>query len=174
MKLFALLLGVTALAAAAPPPAAAQPVVGIVVEAGTGLPVSGAMVVLFDDDGAQVDRMLTNAAGRFTLDPPLPGPHYITVERIGYRNMTTPRFDPASSRELMTIEVPVEAILLRRLDVTAGRRCEMRPEEGRATAQVWERGPQGPGGPRRGHARRGSIATRCSASNAGWTATRRT
>ena len=138
MKLFALLLGVTALASAAPPPAAAQPVVGIVVEAGTGLPVSGAMVVLFDDDGARVDRMLTNAAGRFTLDPPLPGPHYITVERIGYRNMTTPRFDPASSRELMTIEVPVEAILLRRLDVTAGRRCEMRPEEGRATAQVWE------------------------------------
>ncbi len=128
----------TAAASVVPNPVAAQPIVGIVVEEGAGLPISGAMVVLFDGGGDRVDRMLTNAAGRFILEPRLDGPHYISVERIGYRNLTTPRFDPASSRDLMTIEVPVEAILLRRLDVTAGRRCEVRPEEGRATAQVWE------------------------------------
>lgn len=133
-----LLLGAAAVAPVAPNTATAQPIVGIVVEEGNRLPVSGAMVVLFDDGGNRVDRMLTNAAGRFALEPRLPGPHYITVERIGYANLTTPRFDPASSPDLMTIEVPVEAILLRRLDVTAGRRCEVRPEEGRATAQVWE------------------------------------
>lgn len=137
-RVIVLLLGVTALAPVAPDTATAQPIVGIVVEEGNGLPIAGAMIVLLDDDGNRVDRMLTNAAGRFTLEPRLPGPHYITVERIGYANLTTPRFDPASSRDLMTIEVPVEAILLRRLDVTAGRRCEVRPEEGRATAQVWE------------------------------------
>ncbi len=131
--------GLAALAAVcAPLPAAAQTLSGVVVEAGSGLPVPGAMVMLFDDGGNRIDRMLSDAAGRFDLEARLPGPHYVTVERIGYANLTTPRFDPALRQTPMTIEVPVEPIQLSGLDVSSGRRCEVRPEEGRATAQVWE------------------------------------
>ncbi len=113
-------------------------VTGVVVERGTGLPVPGAMVLLFDDDGQRVDRFLTNAAGRFMLDVAEPGPHVITVERIGYANLTTDRFEPGPDDPVMVIDVPIEPVSLRGLAVEAGRRCEVRPEEGRATARVWE------------------------------------
>lgn len=129
---------VVALAAVMPLRAAAQPVTGIVVERGNGLPVSGAMVMLFDDAGDRVDRFLTNAAGQFRLEARLPGPHYITIERIGYANLTTDRFQPRPHDAPMTIEVPVEPVVLVGLDVEAGQRCEVRPEEGRATARVWD------------------------------------
>ena len=117
---------------------AAQPVVGEVVEEGTGMPVPGAMVILFDGTGTRVDRVLSNAAGKFIVRAEAPGPHYITVERIGYANWTTDRFEPEAGGDLLTIAVPVEAIPLDGLDVSGGRRCEVRPEEGRATARVWE------------------------------------
>ena len=133
-----LLFLVGLLAAVAPSPATAQPVVGIVVEEGTGLPVAGAMVMLFEDGGARIDRMLTDAAGRFSLQARRPGPHYVTVERIGYTDRISDRFAPAPGQDLMVIQVPVEPVQLRRLAVAAGPRCEVRPEEGRVTAQVWE------------------------------------
>ena len=125
------------LAALLPLRAAAQPVIGAVVEEGTDTPVAGAMVILFDSAGTQVDRVLSNATGKFLLQASDPGSHYITVERIGYANWTTGFFEPGTG-ELMTIQVPVEAIPLEGLDVSSGRQCEVRPEEGRATARVWE------------------------------------
>ncbi len=133
---FRLLL--TLLIGLAPLRAAAQPVVGVVVEEGTGVPVSGAMVILFDESGDQVDRMLTNAAGQFALEARTPGTHYVTVERIGYANVTTARFTAGSDEVVLAIDAPIEPVALIGLDVEAGRRCEVRPEEGRVTARVWE------------------------------------
>ena len=138
----AILIGVACPAMAAPPaqlPDTAQRVVtGVVIERGTRLPVPGAMVLLFDDAGERVDRFLTNAAGRFMLDVAGPGPHFITVERIGYASLTTDRFEPGPDDPPMVIDVPVEPVSLRGLAVEAGPRCEVRPEEGRATARVWD------------------------------------
>lgn len=116
----------------------AQPIVGVVAEVGTGAPVPGAMVILFDSAGARVERKLTNGIGRFFVQARDPGPHYIAVERIGYASWTTDRFEPDDLDGLLTIQVPVEAVALEGLDVRAGRRCEVRPEEGKATARVWE------------------------------------
>lgn len=116
----------------------AQPVAGAVVEAGTGTPVPGAMVLLFDSTGTRVARTLTNAIGKFLFLASGPGLHYITVERIGYADWTTDPFVPGELDDLLTIRVPVRAIALEGLDVSAGRRCEVRPEEGKATARVWE------------------------------------
>ena len=118
--------------------AEAQPVLGIVVEEGTGRPVMGAMVMLFDEGGDRVDRMLTNVAGRFALDARAPGPHYLTVERIGYATLTTDRFAAGPDDLYLTIDVPIEPVALTGLDVESGRRCEVRPEEGRVTARVWD------------------------------------
>ena len=117
---------------------AAQPVVGVVVEEATGAPLPGAMVMLFDSTGRRVSRALTNAAGRFLVRARDSGPHQITVERIGYADWTTGPFEPGSGDDLLTIRVPVKAIRLDGLDVKGGRRCEVRPDEGKATARVWE------------------------------------
>ena len=135
MRIARLILLVTALA---PLRAAAQPVIGVVVEEGTSTPIAGAMVILFDSTGTQVARVLSNAAGRFLVRAREPGPHYITVDRIGYASWTTDAFEPEFGGQLLTIQVPVEAIPLEGLDVSSGRRCEVRPEEGQATARVWE------------------------------------
>ena len=124
--------------ALAPLRGAAQPIVGIVVEEGTGAPIHGAMVILFDSTGAPVASTLSNAAGRFLVRVQRPGLHYITVERVGYADWTTDRFEPQPGSEPLTIRVPVQAVRLQGLDVSAGRRCEVRPEEGKATARVWE------------------------------------
>ena len=121
----------------APPRAAAQPVLGVVVEEGRGAPVAAAMVLLFDDDGNRVDRMLSNAAGRFLLEARGRGPHYIVVDRIGYASVTTDRFTPAEGAEPMRIEVPIDPIRLRGLVISGGG-CRVRPEEGEAAARVWE------------------------------------
>jgi len=117
---------------------AAQPVVGVVVEEATGAPLPGAMVILFDSTGTRVSRVLTNAAGRFLVRARYSGPHHITVERIGYADWTTDPFEPGAGDDLLTIRVPVKAIRLEGLEVSGGRRCEVRPEEGKATARVWE------------------------------------
>ena len=135
MRIARLLLLLTALV---PLRTAAQPVIGVVVEEGTGTPVPGAMVILYDSTSTPVARVLSNAAGRFLVHAADPGPHYITVERIGYANWTTDPFEPEPDAKLLTIEVPVLAIPLEGLDVSGGRRCEVRPEEGQATARVWE------------------------------------
>lgn len=116
----------------------AQPVAGAVVEAGTGAPVPGAMVILFDSAGTRVARKLTNGIGRFLFQATGPGLHYITVQRIGYADWTTDLFAPEELDDILTIRVSVQAIPLEGLDVSAGRRCEVRPEEGKATARVWE------------------------------------
>ncbi len=126
------LLGVTPLGGDA------QPVAGIVSERESGIPVVGAMVILFDDQGNRVDRFLTDAAGRFVLRARDVGEHYVTVERIGYAGISTDRFEPGSNAELVRIEVPVEPVALSTLTVTAAPRCEIRPEEGQVTARVWE------------------------------------
>ena len=135
MRVTCLLLIVTAFV---PLCGVAQPVAGIVLEKGARTPVPGAMVLLFDSAGTRVDRTLTNAAGRFVVNAPAPGLHQITVERIGYADWSTDPFRPEAVRSLLTVEMPFEAITLKGLDVSGGRRCEARPEEGGATALVWE------------------------------------
>ena len=118
--------------------AAAQPVPGVVVEEGTGVPVTGAMVLLFDEEGTRVDQALTDALGRFMLETGRPGPHTITVERIGYASFTSDPFTPVAGAEEMRIEVPFEPIRLQGIVVSAERGCRVRPEEGAAAGRVWE------------------------------------
>ena len=56
---------------------AAQTVRGVVAEDGAGTPLAGAMVVLFDVEGDAVDRVLTDAAGRFLTQADRPGRYYV-------------------------------------------------------------------------------------------------
>jgi len=116
----------------------AQSVGGVVTDSGPGSPLAGAMVVLFEDGGKPVDRSLTDAAGKFTTDAKHPGLYYMRVDRIGYASLTTDVFEVPVTGTYREISVPIQPIQLRGLDVSGSRRCEVRPEDGRVTAQVWE------------------------------------
>ena len=118
--------------------AAAQTVRGVVAEDGTGTRLAGAMVVLFDFDGEAVDRVLSDAGGGFTMRADHPGRYHVRVDRIGYASLTTDPFDVPVRGTFRRIDVPIRPIRVRGLDVSGSRRCEVRPEEGRVTARVWE------------------------------------
>ena len=118
--------------------AAAQTVRGVVAEDGTGTRLAGAMVVLFDFDGEAVDRVLSDAGGGFTMRADHPGRYHVRVDRIGYASLTTDPFDVPVRGTFRRIAVPIRPIRIRGLDVSGSRRCEVRPEEGRVTARVWE------------------------------------
>jgi len=117
--------------------AAAQVVRGVVTEEGIGTRLAGAMVILMDVDGTPVDRVLTDASGQFIADVDHPGRYQIRIDRIGYASLTTSPFDVPVSGTFQSIDVPIEPVRLRGLDVEGSRRCEVRPEEGRVTARVW-------------------------------------
>ena len=125
--------------ALAPSESVAQVVVGgEVLEAETLAPLAGAMVTLSEAGGEPVDRVLTNATGRFVTEAAHPGHYEIRVDRIGYASLSTEPFEVGVAGTFRTVEVPIQPIELAGLDVEGVRRCELRPEEGRVTALVWE------------------------------------
>jgi len=121
-----------------PLPAAGQIVRGQVVEESTNHPVEGAMVLLLELDQRTVHRVLTDASGGFILDADRPGPHFIRVDRIGYESLTTERFDVPVEGTFRQVTVPIQPVELAGIAVEGTRRCEVRGEQGEATARVWE------------------------------------
>lgn len=115
-----------------------QTVSGTVLEEGSDFPVDGAMVLLFDAEGALVRRVLTDGAGRFAVDAGAPGRYSLRVDRIGYESVSIGSFDVGPDGARQTVRVPIHVIRLEGLDVQGSRRCEVRPEEGRATALLWQ------------------------------------
>ena len=130
---------VPALVLLSAPLGAQQQVRGLVTEDGTGAPIEGAMILLIDLDGNRVDGVLSASDSRFRIPVPDPGRYVLRVERIGYASMDTDPLEvPAGKSVEQRIVSRVRPIQLARLDVRAGRRCEVRPAEGLATATVWE------------------------------------
>lgn len=119
-------------------PARAQVVRGEVVEDRTSAPVQGAMVVLLDVDGRTIGRVLTDAGGRFIMRTDRPGLHMLRVERIGYGTVDSDSFDVPVGGTLQRIGLPVRAVGLEGLTVAVERRCELRGQQGAATARVWD------------------------------------
>lgn len=115
----------------------AQTVWGIVIDDGTGVPLEGAMMILFDRALQEVDRSLSDATGRYTLKADSAGAHVIRVDRIGYASLSTGTLDVPEQGLFRRIEVPLRPIQLEGLAVQGGQRCEVRAEEGAHTARVW-------------------------------------
>ncbi|HYW13441.1 MAG TPA: carboxypeptidase-like regulatory domain-containing protein, partial [Longimicrobium sp.] len=65
-------------------PAAAQTVAGRVVEAETGQPVPGALVVLATPAGERQAVALADAQGRYTLRARAAGDYTVRAERVGF------------------------------------------------------------------------------------------
>jgi len=104
--------------------------------------VVGAMVALFDDRDREHDRALTRGDGSYVVTAPGAGEFRIRIERIGYAT-TVSRLVRLAAADTVTLDLaaPQEAISLEGIEVRAtadDRQCTLRPEEGRAVAQVWE------------------------------------
>lgn len=118
--------------------AGAQAIAGRVLGKVDGAPVVGAIVTLLDSAGRAMMTKLAEDGGSFDFAPPLAGPYAIRVERVGFRSTTTA---PFLVRQGEKVEVPItivsEGVSLRAVKVSADRRCVVRPQEGLATAELW-------------------------------------
>jgi hypothetical protein len=136
------LLFLTLLAlSAVPRPAGAQQgegVLGSVTAGDTQKPIEGAMVLLLDEAGRRVNGVLSATNGWFRVAAPGPGRYRLRVERIGYLSTDTDLFDVAAGATVeRRVVASVRPVQLAQIDVAGGRRCEVRPAEGIATATVW-------------------------------------
>ncbi len=118
---------------------AGQEVRGKVVQRADGRPIPGALVELRDGADSTVTRTMTGREGNYVLSAPGAGTYRLRVERIGYRRWTSEPLELAAGQSRsVRAEVPVEAVRLSDLDVSASRRCRTGPGESRRTARVWE------------------------------------
>ena len=128
------------LQAAVAPSMQGQVIRGRLVDAADNAAIAGAMMTLMDRDGRAVERILTHSAtGMFELRAPEPGEYRVRAERIGY-GTTSSAFFSISAGDTLTVQIsaPVEALSLEGIRAAVGPRCQVRPEEGLAVAQVWE------------------------------------
>lgn len=134
---------ILAIAALLPSPSAAQTVVGMVVEAETGHPVVGAMVVLVDEDGEEHGQGLTNQEGRYTVEAPSSGRYAVRARRIGRRTVTSGFLELEDGARLeRTLESPAEVLGLEGLTAEGEDQCRLHPAEGEEMARLWEEARQ--------------------------------
>lgn len=118
---------------------AAQEVRGKVVERGSADPITGALVELLSATDSTVDRTVTGPAGNYALSARGAGTYRLRVERIGYEQWTSDALELEAGATLsLRADVPVQAIRLSDLDVSASRRCRTGPSESRRTARIWD------------------------------------
>jgi hypothetical protein len=119
--------------------ASGQAIRGTVSEEGTLQPVAGAFVALLDASGARVAGGLSRDDGAFLVSVPEPGSYRLRAERIGFRSTESVQVEVAAG-EIVSLDIvaPAQAIVIRGVDVEGGRRCDLRPDQGRETLALWE------------------------------------
>ncbi len=119
-------------------PAQAQVLRGQVMDTVTGQPVGAGFVVLLDENGAEVLRLLSGPNGRFSLRAPRPGRYRLRSERIGYRVSESAFFEAASGQTL-TYELRTSPLPIRLTDIEARseRTCRIEPEVGQDAFILW-------------------------------------
>lgn len=116
----------------------AQTIAGRVVGKSDGAPVVGAIVTLLDSVGRPMTTKLAEDGGSFDFPAPSAGSYAIRVERVGFGATTTPSFLVRQGEKIdIPIAIASEGVSLKAVKVSADRRCVVRPQEGFATAQLW-------------------------------------
>lgn len=117
----------------------AQTVMARVLDQETGGPVVGALVHLVDGAGTRVGNQLTDRLGRAMFADVSDGAYRVRVEMIGHETTSSQRFEVSTGSPVqLEVLIPSSAIALEGIEVSAGERCQVRPEEGLATARVWD------------------------------------
>lgn len=118
----------------------AQTVVGVIRDAATREPITGAMVRLMDGEAWTGALFLTAADGRYQLRAPAPGSYLVAVERIGFASaISGPVELGAGVGTTFDLEIASRAVQLEGLDVSAGRRrCTLRGDGAGSTQALWD------------------------------------
>lgn len=117
----------------------AQAVRGRLLDASSAEPVSGALIVLLDTDGAEVASTVTSARGTYHLRAPGAGVFRLRSERIGFQNSLSGEVTLlAGQTATEELTASSSAIVLPVLSVESESECRVRPEEGEATYVLWE------------------------------------
>lgn len=118
---------------------AGQAVRGVVVNRTSDVPVAGAFVLLEDSAGTEQRRVMTDAVGRFVVVGPVAATYRLRTMIIGYQSWESGRFhlDRGETVE-RRIEIELVPVVLPVLTVEADRTCRSRPEDGAATAALWQ------------------------------------
>lgn len=120
-------------------PVCAQTVDGLLVAKGRGIALAGAFIIASDSNGTDVQRVLTDSAGGFTLSLPGAGRYRLRTAMIGWESWTTPPLNlRAGERLRYRMEVPLHAVALRGIVIEADRRCRTNPDTGLAVTRVWQ------------------------------------
>jgi hypothetical protein len=121
-----------------PADASAQVVRGRVIDADADQPLPGALVLLLAGQ-ERIASYVSPASGGFILDARAPGTYTIRAELIGFESSVAGPFALVIGDTLvMELRVATKAITLPAITAEATRRCVRRPEEGAATAALWE------------------------------------
>ncbi len=108
-----------------PGAAVAQTLTGRVTEDGSDRPVGGALLALVDRDGDRKADVLSDADGRFRLDPPEAGEYVLETTRIGYRTARSPLLAlGVEGTASVSVELTPEPLGLAGLEVTVEREAE--------------------------------------------------
>ena len=127
------------LAVVLPRPAHPQTVRGELLEAGTVVPVEGALALLLDEEGKEKGGDFTDELGRFVIQAPGPGRFTLRVERIGLETVLREEIDLAQGQTLhLRLETALKPILLEGFQVEGSRQCVIRPGEGLVLAELWD------------------------------------
>ncbi|HEV2749214.1 MAG TPA: carboxypeptidase-like regulatory domain-containing protein [Gemmatimonadales bacterium] len=117
----------------------AQTVRGDLAGATSGHSIAGGLVLLADTGGRELSRTVADEIGRFELHATAAGSYRLRALRIGYHSWTSPPFELASTETrayyIAMPEIPIE---LAALTVEGKSSCHVRPEEGAATAALWD------------------------------------
>ncbi len=134
-----LFIPVVAAISLCPATVVAQTIRGTVIEEGTAVPVNAAIVMLLDSGSRRIRAAFTDDAGMFTLKAPVPGVYRVLIERIGMRSLLSPavslRTGDVREEEFAVAAAPATLNAVR---VTGRPSCDVRPQEGRQSAVLWD------------------------------------
>jgi hypothetical protein len=101
-------------------PASAQRVEGLVRDAGRGVPVAGARLLLVNDASEAIDSTVADRAGRYRLSAPSAGSYAIHFQLDGWAGMLSERFSLEAGRTLpfdFDIELVAHSALVQMRDI---------------------------------------------------------
>src|SRR5688500_11373017 len=112
----------------------AQPVIGSVRDAASGMPIPGAVVTLLDSTGVGVARTLSNERGRFRVVLLRNAIPQVRVVRLGFRPVTVRMPEPRDGTIRLDVVMSTIPMALPAVEVMANRQCPVRRDNAQALA----------------------------------------